>query len=103
MTIAAGFVCKDGVILCADTEHTGWPSKFHESKLDHFEIPAGKIAFALAGNRSFAWCAIQKCRERLRSVAPQSVANELEQILETEYRRNVFGHPSYSNGSVTSC
>jgi hypothetical protein len=97
VTIAAGFVCEEGVLLCADTEHTGWTSKFHDSKLDHFEIPGGKIAFALAGHSSFAWSAIQKCRDRLQGVAPQDIVVELEQLLETEYRRHVLGHPNYSD------
>jgi hypothetical protein len=97
VTIAAGFVCEEGVLLCADTEHTGWTSKFHDSKLDHFEIPGGKIAFALAGHSSFAWSAIQKCRDRLRGVAPQDIMVELEQLLETEYRRHVLGHPNYAD------
>ncbi len=97
MTIAAGFVCEGGVLLCADTEHTGWTSKFHDSKLDHFEIPGGKIAFALAGHSSFAWSAIQKCRDRLQGVAPQDIMVELEQLLETEYRRHVLGHPNYTD------
>jgi hypothetical protein len=97
VTIAAGFVREEGVLLCADTEHTGWTSKFHDSKLDHFEIPGGKIAFALAGNSSFAWSAIQKCRDRLQGVAPQDIMVELEQLLETEYRRHVLGHPNYAD------
>ena len=98
MTIAAGFVCEEGVVLCADTEHTGWAFKFHDSKLDHFELPGGKIAFALAGHTSFAWSAIQKCRDRLNAIAPKDIIIELEQILETEYRRNVLDHPSYPDG-----
>lgn len=97
MTIAAGFVCEEGVLLCADTEHTGWTAKFHDSKLDHFEVPGGKIAFALAGHSSLAWSAIQKCRDRLQAVAPHDIMVELEQILETEYRRHVLGHPNYTD------
>jgi 20S proteasome alpha/beta subunit len=99
MTIAAGFVCDEGVLLCADTEHRGWTLKFHESKLDHFEIPGGKIAFALAGHTSFAWSAIQKCRDRLNAIAPKDTVIELEQILEIEYRRNVLAHPGYPDGN----
>ena len=99
MTIAAGFVCEEGVLLCADTEPTGWSSKFHGSKVEHFEIRGGKIAFALtAANSHLAWSAIQKCRDRLQAVVPKDVVVELEQILDAEYRRQVLTHPSYSDG-----
>jgi hypothetical protein len=97
VTIAAGFVCKEGVLLCADTEHTGWTSKFHDSKVDNFEIAGGKIAFALAGNSSFAWSAIQKCRTRLQGVKPENALDELDQVLEKEYRRHVLNNPNSAN------
>ena len=91
-------MCKEGVLLCADTEHTGWSSKFHGSKLEHFEIPGGKIAFAFAAaNSHLAWSAIQKCRDRLQAVAPKDPIVELEQVLDAEYRRHVLSHPSYSD------
>jgi hypothetical protein len=93
MTIAAGFVCREGVLLCADTEHTGWSAKFHESKLGEFEIPGGKLAFALAGNTSFAWSVMQKCRRLLQTVPPEKTLSELERILDREYRRNVLSNP----------
>jgi hypothetical protein len=32
-----------------------------------------------------------------RGVAPQDIMVELEQLLETEYRRHVLGHPNYRN------
>jgi len=73
MTIAAGLLCQDGVLLCTDTEHTAWAAKSHHSKVDHFEVPNGKIAFALAGASALAWSAMQKCRKEL----PQSTSDDL--------------------------
>jgi hypothetical protein len=65
VTIAAGFACLDGVMLCADTEVSTWQSKTHESKLDFVEFNGGKAIFAYAGHVRFAKCAIQKCKRRL--------------------------------------
>src|SRR5579862_2904990 len=33
MTIAAGFLCSDGVLVCADTEVTGGLGKYHTAKV----------------------------------------------------------------------
>ena len=35
--IAAGFVCKNGVLLCTDTQHTAWPMKFDSVKGEEFD------------------------------------------------------------------
>ncbi len=33
MTIAAGFVCNDGAVICADSQHTGSTAKFDDNKI----------------------------------------------------------------------
>jgi 20S proteasome alpha/beta subunit len=96
MTIAAGFLCTDGVLLCADTEHTGWTSKSHQSKVDQFDVPDGKVCFALAGTSALAWSAMQKCKKQLQATPSSDLAADIEAILDAEYRRNVLGHPDYS-------
>ena len=101
MTIAAGFVCQDGVVLCADTEITAWQSKSHESKIDFVEFDCGKAAFTYAGHVRFANCAIQKCKRRLLAGGIENVLAEMEGILDQEYRRNVLSHPDQAtNGSL---
>jgi 20S proteasome alpha/beta subunit len=97
MTIAAGFLCTDGVLLCADTEHTGWTSKSHQSKTDQFDVPDGKVCFALAGASALAWSAMQKCKKQLQATSSADLAADIETILDAEYRRNVLGHPDYAN------
>jgi 20S proteasome alpha/beta subunit len=97
MTIAAGFLCSDGVLLCADTEHTGWAAKSHHSKVDHFEVQDGKVSFALSGASALAWSALQKCRKQLQTTPSSDLAADIESILDTEYRSNVLGHPNYAN------
>ena len=97
MTIAVGLLCKEGVLLCADTEHVSWQTKDHESKIHSVTFPGGRSVFAYAGNDRFAISAIQKCAKRLKVAArlkkfdPQS---EIEAVLDKEYRRNVLSHPS---------
>jgi hypothetical protein len=96
MTIAAGFRCEDGLLLCADTEHTGWAEKSHHSKVDQFEVPSGKVCFALAGASNLARSAIQKCKRHLRANASTDLVADIEGLLEAEYRKNVLGHPNYA-------
>jgi 20S proteasome alpha/beta subunit len=50
MTVAAGFVCKNGIVLCADTEITVGSGKYQQSKvvhLDHasYAVYAGDVPF----------------------------------------------------------
>lgn len=97
MTIAAGFLCTDGVLLCADTEHTGWTSKSHQSKMDQFDVPGGKVCFALAGASTLAWSAMQKCKKQLQATSSTDLVADIEAILDAEYRRNVLGHPDYAS------
>jgi hypothetical protein len=41
MTIAAGFVCRDGILLCADSQYTGgWEKTFREKV---FARPLGAV------------------------------------------------------------
>src|SRR2546427_6051638 len=95
MTIAVGLRCQDGILLCADTEHTGYSAKSHHAKLDRFDIYGGNICFALAGASALAWSAVQKCKTELQT-ASADVIGHIEETLDREYRRNVFGHPNYS-------
>ena len=97
MTIAIGFVCIDGVLLCADTEHTGFTSKTHHAKIDNFEVPNGRVCFALSGSSALAWAAMEKCKKQLQKKASDDLASDIEQILDEEYRRNVLTHPDYVN------
>ena len=53
VTIAAGFVCLDGVVLCADSEHTAGQSKFYEQKI--FEIKANNALLYLVGAGDYVY------------------------------------------------
>jgi len=61
MTIAAGFVCRDGILLCADSQHTGgWEKTFREKV---FARPLGAVmlSFALAGDENVGRTVIDEC------------------------------------------
>lgn len=92
MTIAAGFLCPEGVLLCADTEISGWTLKHHESKLRYFDCPGGRIGFAIAGNIEFAHATIDKCARRMAMVEPEKTIPCLEKFLDREYRRTVLSN-----------
>ncbi len=99
MTIAAGFLCKGGALLCADTEETGWAMKIQAPKLNHFECAGGKLAFGYAGHVTFAVSAIQKCKAHLARVPADRILTELEAALEKEYRRHVLRHPDHATNA----
>ncbi|MGA2186500.1 MAG: hypothetical protein ABSH47_26080 [Bryobacteraceae bacterium] len=52
MTIAAGFLCRDGVLLCSDSQYTGW-DKSQKDKVFCRLFGSGTIGFAFAGNETY--------------------------------------------------
>jgi len=96
MTIAAGFIYENGVLLCADTELSGWAMTLHSRKVEHFKCPLGTVGIAYAGNRGFAVSAIQKCKRQLVTISPEEALVKLERIIDKEYRRTVLSHPSHA-------
>jgi 20S proteasome alpha/beta subunit len=89
MTIAGGFRCREGVLLCGDTELSTWSQKLQESKLFYGSCSAAKLGFAYAGHSDFAVSAIQNCKRRLQDTTEDDFLEELEDLLDHEYRRNV--------------
>lgn len=97
MTIAAGLLYKDGVILCADTEISHSTAVTYEPKIEDFFCQIGKFAFAYAGNQRASVSAIQKCMRRLSKLAPSDDwFTEIERIIDRHYRKTVFSDPSHS-------
>lgn len=82
MTIAAGIRCSDGIIVCADTEHTGDVNKFQESKIisieDHTFITG-------AGATDYILMTAEKLKDELKLAHPVNVA-DARQIVETVVR-----------------
>lgn len=68
MTMVAGFVCSDGVVLCADTEMTipGWV-KFPGAKILIYNKLKCRAAFAFAGDEMFCVMFMDKLIRRIHS------------------------------------
>jgi 20S proteasome alpha/beta subunit len=79
MTIAAGILCADGIIVCADTEHTGDVSKFQASKI----IAVDEHTFLTgAGSTDYILMTADKLRDELKAARPVN-ATDARQIVET--------------------
>jgi len=96
MTIAAGFIHREGVLLCADTEHTGWTWKVQGAKLGHLEYRGGKVGWGYAGNTGFALSAIQECARQLEGIEAVDALPRIRKVLWREYKRNVLDHPDHA-------
>jgi 20S proteasome alpha/beta subunit len=94
MTIAIGMVYNFGVLLCADTQHETYTLKTHGPKVGSFPCPGGIVAYAMAGHWPFAKAAVQKCEKELKKRPKESIPDVLEEVLEREFRKQVFQHPS---------
>jgi 20S proteasome alpha/beta subunit len=67
MTIAAGFICTDGLVVCADTEHASanTNSKTHKSKV--FQAANQKLIVTGANTADYIKVGYDKLCERLNS------------------------------------
>jgi hypothetical protein len=92
MTIAAGFVHREGVLLCADTELTAGDRKLHGSKIFHFDSALGRFAFVFAGNVNNAVATLQKIEVAVCK-ARQNAMGVIEHVLTREYTRLVLCQP----------
>ncbi|MGA3024060.1 MAG: hypothetical protein ABSF98_04755 [Bryobacteraceae bacterium] len=94
MTIAAGFLSRDGALLCADTLLTGADFSSHQSKIGGYRFRDGAVMFALAGHVDMAEAAIQQCEEDLFSYSgkPRSrrrLAEQIRRVLASEYKTHI--------------
>jgi hypothetical protein len=68
VTIAAGFVTQDGILMCADTQFTGG-AKVDKRKIHPFTLNDGTVlVFALAGNPDYAHMAVEDCLEAVDTI-----------------------------------
>ncbi len=95
MTAAAGFVYKDGIVICADTLITGGIVSRHVSKLGGYRFNDGVAIFSIAGNVGMAEAAIQQCEEALVDYtgSPRrrtQIAKVIRTALCTEYKTHII-------------
>jgi len=69
LTIAAGFMCTDGVVICADTQHTTGISKFDKGKIEWIAGPAFDTWMVVAGAGDSSYIAM--VLDELRTAFPR--------------------------------
>ncbi len=110
MTIAAGFVCNDGLVFCVDTK-ISTSIKTEESKLAWCVYSEGKncaTAFAISGfDLKFAKSAIDSCEEavakinfRDKAVSIETVRKTIQSALAKFYKEHIFPHPDRGIGGA---
>lgn len=94
MTIAAGFRCREGLVLCADTQETiqGYV-KTDTDKISISQIGLNTYAFAGAGNSVQLDGLVQEIEARLTSKTPHALGPVKKLIRET--LEEFFPHPHY--------
>jgi 20S proteasome alpha/beta subunit len=104
MTIAAGFVVSDGVVLCTDSQYTAGIKRYG-TKIFPLQLNGGAVAFALAGHEPFAKRAIEECckfldanEESQNSIS--GIKDTVELGLESFYQRFVHTRPNGARESV---
>jgi hypothetical protein len=91
MTIAAGFRCPDGVVICTDSQHTAGQSKFFKKKI--FEAKAENATVYLAGAGSDEH--IRKVADEIKDdiaskvVSLDRIKAKIEAVTRTLYQQNV--------------
>ncbi len=105
MTIAAGFNCSDGILLCADTQYTTpGISKLRASKLFREEHANGaRTAIAVIGNIAYARMIMQHIERGIgqlpqRDVTIANMRDALEFEVTEIHVNNLFKHPNYPHG-----
>ena len=99
MTIIAGFVHSEGILLCSDMEVTiaGTASKRLGPKLMSITGIWGSMGIALWGNPDTAIAAVQKMQRRIGGLrSGRDLLDEVDEALGEFYRQHVFAHPSYA-------
>jgi hypothetical protein len=103
MTVVAGFPYANGggILLCADSEHSGGEEKVFRAKLIDVRSDIGSAIFAYAGNMRFARNAINKCQRAICSAAnkDRAILDVVADTLESEYTAKVLNVPRHADGA----
>ena len=97
MTIAAGFICSDGIILCADAEQTQGESKYQKDKIfdwNNYLLVTG------AGNSAFLTMTFDKLSDRLAETLPDNPSDArrvIEEVVLDVHEKHIFKFSGYSD------
>lgn len=100
MTLAVGLKYYNGLLLCADTELSGWGNTTHAAKIFYRDYEWGSAAFAYAGNSDFAISTIQTCIREMNPTDQSLAEIDIARICERQYRKKVFSHPQSQDTSL---
>lgn len=98
MTIAAGFVAGDGLLLCADTLHTDGQTKEYRDKIFTYTGKYAAVMFAGAGNSGVARMVIDDCRDALDNfekskLTTREILRKVRPIIKRDYEDYVDSRP----------
>jgi hypothetical protein len=91
MTIAAGLVCSDGIILCADTEYTQGDSKFNRTKV--FQAASNKLIVTGSNAAEYIKVGYDKLSEKLKSsdpADPLTARAMVEEVISQMYELHII-------------
>lgn len=92
MTLAAGMVLEDSVLLFADTLYSDGITKIYGTKLFRWNGKGSQVGFALAGDAALARMAIDDCRDVLESATRPLSTSRIVQLLRPIIRRTYLEH-----------
>lgn len=97
MTIAAGILCADGIVLCADTEITTSTIKTTRGKLFHgYHTDQSRMACAVAGDFDFAKSALEYMGPVFQQEQPPGLENMRDAVADSigdMYENHVWKNP----------
>jgi hypothetical protein len=85
VTMVVGFLCRDGVVIGADTQVTGANYTFPECKLKNFEWANGSGIIGYSGSRDMFWAFAKELDARVSedaNLTEQEIRNVLKDCLE---------------------
>jgi hypothetical protein len=80
MTICAGFVTYEGILLCADSQYTGW-EKTYDTKLYSRPVGGFTLSFGFAGSVDHAKSIIEDCWEAAEEIASETIVKNIRKKL----------------------
>lgn len=99
MTIAAGLVATDGILLCADTLYTDGQTKDYRDKIFSWTGKGAAACFAIAGNATIARMVVDECCDALsgyrgRTLSISNILTIARPIVKNAYEQYVDTRPS---------
>lgn len=96
MTIALGLLCRETVVLAADSEVTGFVAKWQREKIRNvIWTPQFGLATVFAGTVEFALMACDRIFPRVRDARPEiyAIISVIERIIREVYEGPISAYP----------